>query len=553
MPDRRPSSVLAVAFCLVLIVSLALSLYALFSVQQAGPAKPAAEAAEGALTLEIVKQELQKATAPLGDNLQRVTAQLGELKQSYQNISAASDQAKLKGGDEAAERLADQLRTAGIRIQKLEADLADLLKRQEEMARASAAATAGTPAAKAEAPEASPKQPSAGSSDAAYDDYCKADDKALDCLKRWEFGKAIQVFDAFLAKHPGSTYEQRANDKKRKYETLATESYGDVVAQAGKYAQDAEFDLAVQVYEKVADFGMPDLMRKAQLEIQKIKSLKANRSKESIKIIGPETAGADSTPVRRPRTPTEPEALREMTTGGPLIRERPSPGVPETNTMTVTQLLDVLEDKESPIPRRREAVRELAGKGDPKVVAALVGALKDPDWGVQIDAVRALAKTGNVKVADDVIELLDHRIKAVSNAASDTLKQLTQADLEDTSSDGWRKWWDENRARFGVPSREKVEPATTPAIVPEVVRTGAKSEGRGKVLVVEPAKNTVTFSSTGINPAPKNGEIFNVTRGNQWIAKIEIVHVAASLALAKGVIADSAPGETIKLDDAVSR
>jgi len=549
LPDRRPSAVLTVLFCLVLIAALGLSVYALFSVQQASSPKSPDKGPPPALTLDVVKEELQKATAPLGKDLQGVTAQLAELRESYASRASSLDQAERQGGEAAAARVAEQLRAADSRIQKLESLLQEVLKNQAEQARASSSAGTVAPAVAAVSPPATRPAPAVGA-DPAFEAYCQVDDKALTYLKSYEFGKAIQAFDSFLTRHPGSAYEERAAEKKRQYENWAKEFYEDVATQAAKYVQEGEFDAALRVYVKVADFGVPELMRKAQNEMRRIEDLKVNRSKSSIRITEPKVAKADTAETEAPRaSPPPPVIPRPRPVETPV--QVPAAGANEAREMSVAQLMEVLEDEEKPAYRRKEAARLLAGETDAKVLAALVGATRDSDWFVQLEAAKALGRCGDLRVVDDLIKLLDHKMRPVSLEAHDALNRLTRADLADASSEAWQKWWDANRARIGVPPPEKTASPAVPTIIPETGTAGAEEEAKSTVLAVILNKNSLLFSSTGMNPPPKKGDVLTVARGAQWIASIEVTTLGPGIA--RAVIADSAPGEAVKVGDLVSR
>jgi len=544
MPDRRPSAVLTVLFCFVLIAALGLSVYALFSIQQAGPPDAPDGIPPPALTLEVVKEELQKAMGPLGKDLQGLTAQLGELRQNYSALSSSLGQADREGGEAAAARVAEQLKATDSRIQKLESLLQQVLKKQEEQARV--ASSGGT----ATGPPTTPRATAAGS-DIAYKDYCEAEDKALAYLKSYEFGKAIQAFDSFLIRHAGSAYAERAAERKSQYETHAKESYEDLTTLATKYVQEGEFDAALRVYAKAADFGVPELMRKAQNEMRRIEDLKVSRSRSSIRITDPKVAEADTAGTEESRTSPSPPPVIPRPGPAETPGRVPATGVDEARDMSVAQLMEVIEDQDKPPYRRKEAARLLAGKTDTKAIAALVGATRDPDWGVQLEAAKALGQCGDIKVVDDLIKLLDHKMRPVSLEAHDALNRLTQAELADASSEAWQKWWDANRARLGVPPREKTASVAVPAIIPKTGVAGPKKDAKSTVLAVILEKNSLLFSCTGMSPPPKRGDVFTVSRGADWIASIEVTTLGPGIA--RAVIADSAPGKTVKVGDLVSR
>ena len=453
-----------------------------------------------------------------------------------------------------SDRLADQLQSTETRLGKLEEVLEGIqaLMREQQKEIRDRPVAAAPRAAQPQVPV-TPVRP-APAADDSFDDYCKADDKALEHYNKNEFGKAFQVFDNFLLRHPTSIYKARIESRKQKFEDHAHELYGaKIVPQAKLYASQKNLELAKKLYQTVLKFGMPELMRKAQGEIDAISAQMAKRSEDSVRLSDATNATREPGPsvtVEPPRTADTVETKPVPVPPARRIPDATGPTRPQVDRSTAA-LIDVIEDAGSEEYKRKTAIRDLSGSTNPKAIAALVGATRDNEWSVQLEAALALGECADARAVYPLIELLDHKMIAVSQAANSALKKLTEGGPTDTSKEAWTRWWDQNRARFGVPARAAV-PKRTQA-PPEVgITTPAKSKGEGFILHVYPAKdNLVLFSAAEMKPQPKVGELLNVVRDNQLVARVEVVHVGAGLG--KAIIAVPKAGKSIKVNDSVTR
>ena len=67
--------------------------------------------------------------------------------------------------------------------------------------------------------------------------------------------------------------------------------------------------------------------------------------------------------------------------------------------------------------------------GDEGSVKGLIGALKDPDEGVRLQAIYALAEIGDRRAVDPLIEVLDDEDTDVQDAARDNLRDAFGVDV----------------------------------------------------------------------------------------------------------------------------
>jgi hypothetical protein len=71
------------------------------------------------------------------------------------------------------------------------------------------------------------------------------------------------------------------------------------------------------------------------------------------------------------------------------------------------------------------------------------------------------------------------------------------------------------------------------------------------VLAIQPKKNSLIFSCSGLEPQPKVGDLFNIVRQNDWIAKIEVTTIGPGIA--RAVMVEGPAGDKeIKINDVVS-
>jgi hypothetical protein len=184
-------------------------------------------------------------------------------------------------------------------------------------------------------------------------------------------------------------------------------------------------------------------------------------------------------------------------------------------------------------------------------VAALVGATKSSEWSVQAAAAKALGLCKDMAVIPNLIDLLDpKKMLPVSNAAHDSLNLITGAGLNISSKAAWSKWLRENGPRLGIPTRERIAKGRAPTFEKKE-NLNRKGTTQSVVLAVESKKNSLIFSCSGLEPQPKVGDLFNIIRQNEWIAKIEVTTIGPGIARAV-MVEGPADDKEIKRNDVVS-
>lgn len=549
VPEGRPTTTAAmVLFSLGLLLSLVLAIFALVSshrrTEEGGNGEKANAVGEN---LEAGGKWGKATMSELDGEVKTLSQQLGDLRDSLSPSVAKMVGEEWKG---LKGQVDNRLERTDEQIQGMEAAIRDLKAEQKQMAEK---LSKEVPAASSEASRPSVSDASIPASkspeaDTSFAAFTKADDEASNYYKTFEYGKAIRSFDSFITVHPASPYVEWAVKKKKWYEDAAKELYETYIkVQAESHLRDNKLEQAMKCYEKAIAFGVPEVSQEAQKESAKISALKAQRTRESIKF-GEEK----ETKIEEVREATRPgETAENAEVGGARMADQGGSSAEENKLpMDVEQLVRLIEDEITSPSQRSRAVRALGEMKGQDSLAALVGLLKNPDWSVQLEAVKALGKQPDMTVVDALLEMLDHKVLPVKQASLDSLRFLTRAD-QGNRKEAWKDWWAQNRERLGVPAQDN--PAKGRLNLPAATGGSAlAAEGKqAMVLAVSLEKNSLIFSCTGLNPLPKKGETLTVVRGKQWMGKIEVTEMGPGVG--RAVIAEPLPGQAIQVNDLVVR
>ncbi|MBI2195077.1 MAG: HEAT repeat domain-containing protein [Planctomycetes bacterium] len=538
IPEARPSAVPTFLFAAGLLLSLGLASYALISSSETK--RPEEEKPVSAAPGIDREGQWQRPFGDLNTELKKVSEQVGEMRANLPSSVARSVTDEVKG---LSDQLDGRLERAETRIQSIEGAMRELSLKQaiaeKEKERKDAAVAAAPAAPRPEAVEAS----KTAEPDVSFAAFNRADDEAANFSKAFEYGKALGAFNNFITQYPGSPYVARALEKKKWYEASARQVYDEIIkVQAEALLKENKVDQALRWYERALNFGVPELVHEAQKECAKVASLKSQRTRDSIKFQENKEEVAAPAKGRGAGEVAETGGARvsdsTFTSGGAEDKRLPA---------DVEQLVRLLEDEGTAAFQRKQVVKALADRRSPQSLAALVGALNDADWGVQLEAIKAVGRQGDLTVVDPLLGMLDHKMLPVQQAAAETLKILTGKDLGARKED-WKAWWTENRARLGIPQQEQSIQMSRSAGVPVAP---AKDGRSALVLAVMLEKNSLIFKCDGLYPPPKEGETLSVVRGKQWLGKIEVTEIGPGIA--RAVIAEPLPGQTIQSNDQVIR
>ena len=545
MPERQPSSALSFLFAAALLLTLGLSGYAVF-MQQAGP-----EQTEGKSDQNL-KEELALATKPIEDRLTGLDKTFSELRRNYKEVTSSVERVRAgrTAATENANKVSEKLQGTESRLTKIESSLLTmerLIQQQDGAIRQLANQLKG----KSSKPD---QARTPVLNDSSFDEFSKADDRAMEFQKSLQYGKAIKEFDNFIARNPDSIYRNRAEEKRKQYTNHARDFYSEVIkpkvegdANAGKYEE------ALKNLERVNEFGVPELMRVAAKLRNSITEQKRRDTENKIVFdTKPKKEQPRETLPDFPVRPLVPPVSVPPAGGAAIVR--PSPPNLHLNKPTpgMKEWIRIVEDDTLPTRERKEAVKELTGNNHPDAVAALVGATKSSEWSVQAAAAKALGLCKDMAVIPNLVDLLDpKKMLPVSNAAHDSLNLITGAGLTASSKDAWSKWLRENGPRLGIPTREKIAQGTRPPTFEKREKLNRKGTAQSVVLAIQPKKNSLIFSCSGLEPQPKVGDLFNIVRQNDWIAKIEVTTIGPGIA--RAVMVEGPAGDKeIKINDVVS-
>ena len=141
---------------------------------------------------------------------------------------------------------------------------------------------------------------------------------------------------------------------------------------------------------------------------------------------------------------------------------------------------------------KQTIVESLAKDSDPRVkIAALdalqkatgstwqdaaVGRIEDPDWGVQLLAVRLAGEREVGKAIPVLIKALSTCTPRVGEAIVEALRKLTGQSIE-AYAEPWAKWWEANREKWGADGRP-LQPVVNAPRQSDIDAYGIKAEDR---------------------------------------------------------------------------
>ncbi|MDA0839470.1 MAG: HEAT repeat domain-containing protein [Planctomycetota bacterium] len=545
MPDRRPSSALSFLFAAALLLTLGLSGYAVF-MQQSGTGQIAGK------TDQNLTAELTLATKPIEDRITSLDSTLSELRRNYKDVTSSVERVRAgrTADAENVTKVDEKFQGTESRLTKIESSLLTmerLIQQQDEIFRQLAnQIKIGTN---------NPTQVHPPIlNDSSFEEFSKADDLAMEFQKALQYGKAIKEFDNFIARHPDSVYRNRAEEKRKQYTNHARDFYNEVILSKVESDVDAgKYEEALKNLERVNEFGVPELMRLAASQTNRIKERK--RKDTESKIVFDAKPKIEKSGETLPVFPVRPlvPPVSEIPIGEVTIEPLPTPDLqPNKLVPDLKEWIRIVEDDTLPPRDRKEGIKELTGNNHPDAVAALVGATKSSEWSIQAAAAKALGLCKDMAVIPDLLDLLDpKKMLPVSNAAHESLNLITGAELTVSSKDAWQKWLRENGPRLGIPTREKIANGTPPPAFEKKEELGRKGTTQSVVLAIQPTKNSLIFSCSGLEPQPKIGDVFNIVRQNEWIAKIEVTTIGPGIARAI-MVEGPADDKEVKINDVVA-
>ncbi|MHC4859683.1 MAG: HEAT repeat domain-containing protein [Planctomycetota bacterium] len=137
-------------------------------------------------------------------------------------------------------------------------------------------------------------------------------------------------------------------------------------------------------------------------------------------------------------------------------------GKTETKAATRLLLVRLAEEKDRRVlPIVIDALAEQAGE---VALPELLPLLSDPRWQIRVAVVTGLARIGNPRAIQPLIDRLRAETGRLRGDISDALKKLTGKDFG-ILPDRWQEWWDQNRGSFVPPEPappKEDEPAEEP-------------------------------------------------------------------------------------------
>jgi len=251
------------------------------------------------------------------------------------------------------------------------------------------------------------------------------------------------------------------------------------LALAENHAREGRYKEARAVYEKISEYGLPEMVREAQ---QRLKALKPQQE---------ETA--------------TPPARVTVTEEDPRIR----------------QFIEQLTDKEAAQHVRTRAARELGDLQAKQAVPALIAALEDRDWYLRVCAATSLKQIGDIRAVPALIKNLDHPMIPTRETALRALVAITGKDFGRDRAK-WQEWWATTGSKE-TPAAVRAEPER-PA-PPEPVELPPKTTTfESQIVILDQENNSIT-----INVPPgaglQEGQQITILRGDDVLmtARVELV------------------------------
>lgn len=115
-------------------------------------------------------------------------------------------------------------------------------------------------------------------------------------------------------------------------------------------------------------------------------------------------------------------------------------------------------------PRVRAAALQALAPFPDGAEEHVLGRLADPDWPVQMLAVRLVKEKKATRAIPHLITVLERANPRLQEEIGEVLKELTGQNF-DPYADVWAKWWEENKAKFEA--KESVKVGSRPANPPQ--------------------------------------------------------------------------------------
>lgn len=146
--------------------------------------------------------------------------------------------------------------------------------------------------------------------------------------------------------------------------------------------------------------------------------------------------------------------------GVQLAAARALAGLPTADPKLINVLFPLLDSSSTEALIDSAAHALTAFKSDDNVMLRLLGLARDGnDERVRVAAIHAASTFVDLRVGQTLIDLLDSGIAGpkVNAAAADGLGYFSGLDAAQTTPDGWRAWWNNNRGKSAVQFRADIE------------------------------------------------------------------------------------------------
>lgn len=129
----------------------------------------------------------------------------------------------------------------------------------------------------------------------------------------------------------------------------------------------------------------------------------------------------------------------------------------------------------------------------------VIGRLADPDWGVQLLAVRIVTQHGMKRAVPHLINALAATSPRVAEAIGETLRAFTGQNF-DPYADVWAKWWEDNREKFESDEAVQGGPSKRPFSDIHFYGLPIKSD---RILFIIDVSDSMKHKTENVNPAEK--------------------------------------------------